>query len=176
MHSYELHDNILDEFGDNSEDAQSIECEPVIITDEHAIDKELQSRHDVPEIHKSMADHNEQIDDHNEEIQQQTVAVQATDSLPLQEESMVMENNVQYNPSHNQHMTKSDFSKRSNNQNTTNSLQCNESFTDFGHVYDSEEKFLLSCAPALSRFTNRQKALARLKIQQILYDIEFGQQ
>lgn len=38
---------------------------------------------------------------------------------------------------------------------------------------DSDEKFLLSCAPTLRRLTARQNALARLKIQQLLFDIEF---
>lgn len=37
----------------------------------------------------------------------------------------------------------------------------------------SNEKFLLSCAPAMSRLSNQKNALARLKIQKLLYDLEF---
>lgn len=45
----------------------------------------------------------------------------------------------------------------------------------FNSHLDSEEQFLLSCAPALKRLSQRKNALARLKIQQILFNIEFGE-
>lgn len=38
---------------------------------------------------------------------------------------------------------------------------------------DPDERFLLSCLPILKRLTNKKNALARLKIQQTLFDIEF---
>lgn len=38
---------------------------------------------------------------------------------------------------------------------------------------DPDERFLLSCLPILKRLSNKKNALARLKIQQLLYDIEF---
>lgn len=41
-------------------------------------------------------------------------------------------------------------------------------------VLDSDERFLLSSAPVLKRLSHKKNALARIRIQQILYDIEFG--
>lgn len=40
---------------------------------------------------------------------------------------------------------------------------------------DPDERFLLSCSPILKRLPTKKNALARLKIQQILYNIEFGE-
>lgn len=39
---------------------------------------------------------------------------------------------------------------------------------------DPDERFLLSCLPILQRLPTKKNALARLKIQQLLYDIEFA--
>ena len=36
-----------------------------------------------------------------------------------------------------------------------------------------EEIFALSIVPTLKRMTDQQKGLAKLRIQQVLYDIEF---
>lgn len=47
------------------------------------------------------------------------------------------------------------------------SCQCNRS--------DPDELFLLSCAPIMKRLSAKQNAGARLKIQQVLYEAEFGQ-
>ncbi|KAL0840921.1 hypothetical protein ABMA28_014718 [Loxostege sticticalis] len=41
---------------------------------------------------------------------------------------------------------------------------------------DPDELFLLSCAPILQRLSAKQNAGARLKIQQVLYEAEFGTQ
>ncbi|XP_063825347.1 transcription factor Adf-1-like [Ostrinia nubilalis] len=41
---------------------------------------------------------------------------------------------------------------------------------------DPDELFLLSCAPILQRLSAKQNAGARLKIQQVLYEAEFGMQ
>ncbi|CAB3223643.1 unnamed protein product [Arctia plantaginis] len=41
---------------------------------------------------------------------------------------------------------------------------------------DPDELFLLSCAPTLKRLNSKQNALARLKIQQVLLEAEFGSQ
>lgn len=41
------------------------------------------------------------------------------------------------------------------------------------HNADPDERFLLSCLPNLKRLPTKKNALARLKIQQILYEIEF---
>lgn len=38
---------------------------------------------------------------------------------------------------------------------------------------DPDERFLLSCLPILKRLPTRKNAYARLKIQQLLYEIEF---
>lgn len=38
---------------------------------------------------------------------------------------------------------------------------------------DPDERFLLSCLPIMKRLPNKKNALARLKIQQLLFDIEF---
>lgn len=43
-------------------------------------------------------------------------------------------------------------------------------------VMDQNDKFLLSCSPVLKRLANKKNALARLKIQQILFEIEFGEE
>lgn len=66
-----------------------------------------------------------------------------------------------------------------NNQQNTNieidhSLSTESIVTSSNHVTDSDERFLLSCAQSLRRLTPKQNGLARLKIQQILYEIEFG--
>ncbi|XP_023941219.1 transcription factor Adf-1-like [Bicyclus anynana] len=41
---------------------------------------------------------------------------------------------------------------------------------------DPDELFLLSCAPTLKRLNAKQHAVAKLKIQQVLYEAEFGNQ
>lgn len=41
---------------------------------------------------------------------------------------------------------------------------------------DPDELFLLSCSPILKRLNAKQNAVARLKIQQVLYEAEFGSQ
>lgn len=38
---------------------------------------------------------------------------------------------------------------------------------------DPDEKFLLSCLPVLKRLNTKKNALARMRIQQLLYEIEF---
>lgn len=38
---------------------------------------------------------------------------------------------------------------------------------------DPDEKFLLSCLPVFKRLNTKKNALARMKIQQLLYEIEF---
>lgn len=40
---------------------------------------------------------------------------------------------------------------------------------------DPDERFLLSCLPILKRLPNKKNALARLKIQQLLFEIEFDE-
>lgn len=42
------------------------------------------------------------------------------------------------------------------------------------HDNDPDERFLLSCLPIFKRLSNRKNALARMKIQQLLFDIEFS--
>lgn len=41
------------------------------------------------------------------------------------------------------------------------------------YTNDSDERFLLSCLSTLQRLPKKKNALARLKIQQILFDLEF---
>lgn len=41
---------------------------------------------------------------------------------------------------------------------------------------DPDERFLLSCLPILKRLTNKKNALARLRIQQLLFEIEFDEE
>ncbi|CAK1595796.1 unnamed protein product [Parnassius mnemosyne] len=48
------------------------------------------------------------------------------------------------------------------------SCQCNRT--------DPDELFLLSCSSTLKRLNSKQNAVARLKIQQVLYEAEFGSQ
>ncbi|XP_058056569.1 uncharacterized protein LOC131207950 [Anopheles bellator] len=40
-------------------------------------------------------------------------------------------------------------------------------------IVDPDERFLLSCAPVLQRLSKKKNALVRLKIQQLLYQVEF---
>ncbi|XP_031624722.1 uncharacterized protein LOC116341663 [Contarinia nasturtii] len=40
---------------------------------------------------------------------------------------------------------------------------------------DPDERFLLSCLPALKRLPNKKNSLAKVKIQQILFEIEFDE-
>lgn len=42
-------------------------------------------------------------------------------------------------------------------------------------IDDSDERFLLSCAPTMKRLSTKKNNFARLKIQQILYEIEFDE-
>lgn len=42
-------------------------------------------------------------------------------------------------------------------------------------IDDSDERFLLSCAPTMKRLSIKKNNFARLKIQQILYEIEFDE-
>ncbi|CAG9786383.1 unnamed protein product [Diatraea saccharalis] len=57
---------------------------------------------------------------------------------------------------------------RLNSTDEETSCQCNRT--------DPDELFLLSCAPILKRLNPKQNAGARLKIQQVLYEAEFGNQ
>ncbi|XP_004922050.1 transcription factor Adf-1-like isoform X2 [Bombyx mandarina] len=41
---------------------------------------------------------------------------------------------------------------------------------------DPDELFLLSCAPTLKRLNSKKNAVARLKIQQVLYEAAFGRE
>ncbi|XP_053696328.1 transcription factor Adf-1-like [Sabethes cyaneus] len=41
-------------------------------------------------------------------------------------------------------------------------------------INDPDERFLLSCAPVLKRLPARKNALVKLRIQQLLYEVEFG--
>lgn len=40
--------------------------------------------------------------------------------------------------------------------------------------HDADEQFLLSYLPTLKRMTPKQNAIAKIKIQQVLFDVEFG--
>ncbi|KAG4070791.1 hypothetical protein HA402_011017 [Bradysia odoriphaga] len=41
-------------------------------------------------------------------------------------------------------------------------------------ITDPDERFLLSCAPILKRLSQKKNSLARVKVQELLYQIEFG--
>lgn len=53
-------------------------------------------------------------------------------------------------------------------------LPAPSSTKNYMQFLDSDEKFLLSCAPALKRLTPRQNSYIRLSIQKLLFDVEFG--
>lgn len=40
---------------------------------------------------------------------------------------------------------------------------------------DEDEHFMLSLVPSLRRMSNQKKAQARMRMQQVLYDVEFGE-
>lgn len=63
----------------------------------------------------------------------------------------------------------------SNNSNDDIKEQSLEVTSVSAYGLDPDERFLLSCAPILKRLSHKKNALARLKMQQILYDIEFGE-
>ncbi|XP_058059446.1 uncharacterized protein LOC131210249 [Anopheles bellator] len=42
-------------------------------------------------------------------------------------------------------------------------------------ITDPDERFLMSCAPILQRLPNKKNLLARLKIQQMLYELEYDE-
>ncbi|KAM7352524.1 uncharacterized protein ACRADG_005003 [Cochliomyia hominivorax] len=130
---------LLDEICDNSEDAQSINCEPLVLNDANLNEND----HTMQSVNN--------LEEHNKNS------------------NTIMEQNViETSPS-----TLNTSKYDSNNHNSTTSVLYTEKCAEF---LDSHEKFLLSCAPILRRLTHKQNALARLKIQQILYDIEFKQE
>lgn len=115
---------------------------------------------------------------HQESVEHSSVSVQATDFMSTSIENP-QQQNMHYN--NNNGPNHKSFSKQphncSNQNASTITMPCIETNTDTSAVLlDSDEKFLLSCAATLRRLTNRQNALARLKIQQILFAIEFDQE
>ncbi|XP_049283652.1 uncharacterized protein LOC125763952 [Anopheles funestus] len=52
--------------------------------------------------------------------------------------------------------------------------ECKESDARLG-ITDPDERFLLSCAPILRRLPNKKNVLARLKIQQLLFELEYDE-
>ncbi|XP_065085792.1 uncharacterized protein LOC135707823 [Ochlerotatus camptorhynchus] len=47
--------------------------------------------------------------------------------------------------------------------------------SSFSSCMDSDERFLLSCAPILRRLPNKKNQLARLRIQQLLFELEYDE-
>lgn len=45
----------------------------------------------------------------------------------------------------------------------------------YSNCTDSDERFLLSCAPILRRLPNKKNQLARLRIQQLLFELEYDE-
>lgn len=41
--------------------------------------------------------------------------------------------------------------------------------------FDSDERFLLSLAPSLKRLNTKKNTMARIKIQQLLFELEFDE-
>lgn len=41
-------------------------------------------------------------------------------------------------------------------------------------IVDPDERYLMSCLPALKRFTPQQKAYLRMQMEKLLYEVEFG--
>lgn len=173
--SYEL-DKILDELGDISEDGQSINCEPV---DMNAANEALVQS--VPST-KNKKDVAELVETPNADIQHCSVSVQATDFMSIsmenpQQPTVQLHNNNNNNIDNNVTNSTGYLKQQHPCNNNTVSMQSGESNADSCAVLlNSDEKFLLSCAPAMRRLTYRQNALARLKIQQILFDIEFQEE
>lgn len=62
------------------------------------------------------------------------------------------------------------YTSSSNNQQTKNiEILETRQFSD-----DPDEKFLLSCLPVLKRLPPRKNAYLKLKIQTLLYEVEFA--
>ena len=55
-----------------------------------------------------------------------------------------------------------------------NYLNSKKSPSEHPQVKTNEEYFALSIVPTLKRMTDKQKALAKIRIQQLLYEIEFS--
>lgn len=66
-------------------------------------------------------------------------------------------------------------STASSNMDHSQSSRQNSKYSNQSQQSDPDERFLLSCAPILKRLSNKKNALARLKIQQLLFDIEFDE-
>lgn len=68
-----------------------------------------------------------------------------------------------------------EFSQPSPKKMRTSSID-EESSCQHCNRTDPDELFLLSCASTLKRLNSKQNAVTRLKIQQVLYEAEFGTQ
>ena len=50
-----------------------------------------------------------------------------------------------------------------------------ESLASTSNAVDPDERFLLSCLPILQRLTNKKNVLAKIKIQTLLYELEYDE-
>lgn len=55
------------------------------------------------------------------------------------------------------------------------SISKTSSFDKNSSSEDPDERFLLSCAPILKRLTNKKNVLAKIKIQTLLYELEYDE-
>lgn len=77
---------------------------------------------------------------------------------------------------HQQQQQQQNHQQSSNNSTDDIKEQSLEVTSVSAYGLDPDERFLLSCSPILKRLSHKKNALARLKMQQILYDIEFGEE
>lgn len=164
----------MDEIGDNSEDAKSISCESIALSSANEVlntnnqtirtGVRTLNEHDVSDEMNDVANSSPSSTPYvsipvNVTHDDSDVKSYAADKASFRRHECSLQGNIDHTPIVNSHLTETSTENNNNN----------------AYLMESDEKFLLSCAPALRRLTTRQNALARLKIQQILYEIEFSQ-
>lgn len=114
---------------------------------------------------------------HTTEQQQQNMLIVSSDSITTAAATTTTSNSTQVSKielSAGDLTLPSVSSFKESDNNTSIPTTSEQYSTSPAYQTDSDEKFLLSCAPILRRLSDKKNCMARLRIQQILYEIEFG--
>lgn len=113
-----------------------------------------------------------EIDEYNEDqLEEDALDTSGYERVPNIKSSDKSEKNVFILSAANSTASSNMDQSQSSSQNSRHNSQPQQGSTQ----NDPDERFLLSCAPILKRLSNKKNALARLKIQQLLFDIEFDE-
>lgn len=116
--------------------------------------------------------HQIEIDEYNDEhLEEDALDTSTYERIPTIKSSDKSEKNVFILSAANSTASSNMDQSQSSSQNSRYNSQPQQGPTQ----NDPDERFLLSCAPILKRLSNKKNALARLKIQQLLFDIEFDE-